>query len=74
MLPVYRLLVFLIVLFTMLLVGYRSYIILDNKIRESNTGWKILAYAILLLLVNAFLFVGGLFLLIYSYAFLSGAG
>ena len=51
----------------MLIAGYSSFRHLDKKIKESETGWEILGYSFLLLLVNAVLFFGGLFVLIKSY-------
>ena len=57
----------------MLMGGYSSFGYLNKKTKESETGWEIFGYSLLLLLVNAFLFFGGLFILIKSYAFLVDA-
>jgi hypothetical protein len=73
MTAVYKLLLFLIIFALMLMAGYSSFRFLDKKIKESETGWEILGYSLLLLLVNAVLFFGGLFILIKSYAFLVDA-
>ena len=73
MAPVYKLLLFLIIFAFMLIAGYSSFRHLDKKIKESETGWEILGYSFLLLLVNAVLFFGGLFVLIKSYGFLVDA-
>ena len=68
--PVYKLLLFLIIFGLMLVAGYLSFRHLDKKIKESETGWEIVGYSLLLLLVNAVLFFGGLFVLIKCYAIL----
>jgi len=73
MVPIYKLLLFLIIFALMLMGGYSSFGYLNKKIKESETGWEIFGYSLLLLLVNAFLFFGGLFILIKSYAFLVDA-
>lgn len=73
MTPVYKLLLFLIIFALVLIAGYSSFRCLNRKINESETGWEILGYSLLLLLVNAVLFFGGLFVLIKSYGFLVDA-
>ncbi|MEP7375659.1 MAG: hypothetical protein ABI675_19840 [Chitinophagaceae bacterium] len=71
--PVYKLLLFIIIFGLMLMIGYSSFRYLNRKIKESETGWELAGYSLLLLLVNAGLFVGGLFVLIKSYGFLADA-
>lgn len=73
MIPVYKLLLFLIIFGLILTAGYSSFVYLNRKINESETGWQILGYSLLLLLVNSGLFVGGIFVLIKSYSFLMDA-
>lgn len=73
MTPVYKLLLFLIIFSLMLLWGYSAFGFLNKKINESETGWKILTYSLLLVLTCTVLFFGGLFVLIKSYAFLVDA-
>lgn len=72
--PVYKLILFFIVFGFMAFSGFRLFQYLNKKITESETGWEILAYSFLLILTNAMLFFGGLFMLIKSYAFLVDAG
>ncbi len=69
--PVYKLALFIIILGLLLVTGYSSFRYLNRKIKESETGWKLAGYSLLLVLVNACLLVGGLFLLIKSYEFLA---
>ncbi len=57
----------------MLMVGYSAFNYLNKKIKGSETGWEILGYSFLLILLNSILFFGGLFVLIKSYAFLVDA-
>ena len=73
MIPIYKLLLFLIIFGLILTAGYSSFVYLNRKINESETGWQILGYSLLLLLVNSVLFVGGIFVLIKSYSFLMDA-
>ena len=70
---VYKLLLFLIIFASMLIAGYSSFHHLNKKIKESETGWEIFGYSLLLILINTALFFGGLFVLIKSYAFLVDA-
>lgn len=70
MIPVYKLLLFLIIFSLVLLTGYSSFGFLNRKTKESETGWHILTYSLLLVLACTVLFFGGLFVLIKSYSFL----
>jgi hypothetical protein len=74
MAAIYKLLLFFIIFASILIAGYSSFHYLDKKIKESETGWGILGYSLLLVVVNATLFLVGLFVLIKSYAFLVGNG
>ncbi len=67
---VFKLILFLIIVGMMLISGYYSFIFLNRKINESNTGWEITGYSVLLFVINLLLFFGGLLLLIRIYAFL----
>ena len=51
--------------------GYKSYKILNRKIKESQTGWQLAAFSLLLFAMCAFLLVGGLYVFIELYAFLA---
>ena len=69
--PVYKLALFIIILGLLLVSGYSSFRYLNRKIKESETGWELAGYSLLLVLVNVGLLVGGLFLLIKSYGYLA---
>ena len=71
--PVYKQLLVIIIFGLMLMMGYSSFRYLNRKINESETGWELTGYSLLLLLVNAGLLFGGLFVLIKSYGFLADA-
>ena len=68
---VYKLFLFIIIFGLILMMGYSSFRYLNRKIKESETGWGLAGYSLLLLLVNAALFFAGLFVLIKSYSFLA---
>lgn len=67
----YKLILFLVFFWLIGLAGFKTYKLLNRKIREAETGWGILLYALLLVLVNMGLFFGGLWLLIKTYGLLS---
>ncbi len=67
----YKLILFLFFFWLIGLAGFKAYKLLNRKIREAETGWGILLYALLLVLVNMSLFFGGLWLLIKTYGLLS---
>lgn len=71
MTPVYKLLLFLIIFSLILMLGYSSFCFINRKINESETGWQILTWSLLLVLSCTVLLFGGLFALIHSYAFLA---
>ena len=71
--PVYKLFLFIIVFGLTLMIGYSSFRYLNRKIYESETGWGLAGYSLLLLLVNVALFFGGLCVLIKAYSFLADA-
>lgn len=72
--PVYKLLLFIVIFSLVLMIGYSSFRYMNRKIKESETGWELAGYSVLLLLISAGLLFGGLFLLIKSYGFLADAG
>jgi hypothetical protein len=51
--------------------GYQLYKVLNNKIKEAQTGWQLAGFSVLLFLVFALLLVGGLYIFIELYAFLA---
>lgn len=51
--------------------GYRLYKIINNKIREAQTGWALAGFSLLLFLTLALLLVGGLYIFVELYAFLA---
>lgn len=63
----YKLILFLVFFWLIGLTGFKAYKLLNHKIREAETGWGILLYALLLVLANMGLFFGGLWLLIKTY-------
>lgn len=71
MAPVYKLALFIIIFGLLLVTGYSSFLYLNRKIKESESGWEIAGYSFLLVLVNGSLLVGGMLLLIKSYGYLA---
>jgi hypothetical protein len=69
--PVYKLALFIIIFGLLLVTGYSSFRYLNRKIKQSEAWWELTGYSFLLVLVNAGLLVGGLFLLIKSYGYLA---
>lgn len=68
--PVFKFILFVIIFLSVAIAGFLSFRILNKRIKESKTGWQLSGYSLLLFLVNAILFVGGLIGLIKSYDFL----
>lgn len=66
----YKFMLFILVFGGLLIAGYYLFHYLNKRIKESETRWQLLGFMALLFLGNAALFVGGLYLLIYAYAFL----
>ena len=69
--PVLKLILFAIVFFTMVIGFFKSYKYYNEKIIGASSGWSLVGFALLLILTCALLFVGGLYLLITVFAFLS---
>lgn len=65
-----KLLVFFIFFAVTGMTMYQAYRFLNQKIHGSRTGWELLLYSLVLILLLALLFFAGLFLLIKCYAFL----
>jgi hypothetical protein len=53
------------------MVGYRLYKVLNNKIKEAQTGWSLAGFSLLLFIACALLLIGGLYIFIEVYAFLA---
>lgn len=73
MLPVFKLILFIAIFLFVAIAGFYSFRFFDKRIKESKAGWQLSGYSLLLFLVNAILFVGGLIVLIKSYDFLVNA-
>ena len=69
--PVLKFILFFIVFFSLAIGFYKLYRYYNEKIIGS-TGWGLLGFALLLILLSAILFVGGLYLLITVFVFLAG--
>jgi hypothetical protein len=72
--PVLKLILFAIVFFAMVIGFFKSYKYYNEKIIGAGSGWSLLGFALLLILTCALLFVGGLYLLITVFVFLSEQG
>jgi hypothetical protein len=68
--PVLKFLFFFFFLFMIAFVGYKTYQFFNTRIRNSVTGWQLLAYAFLLIVANLILFFGGLLLFLRAYSML----
>lgn len=68
---VYKFLLFLTIFLATAIGGYFVFRFLNEKIKGENSGWALLGYILLLIAVNAILLVGGLFILIKVYSFLT---
>ena len=51
--------------------GYQLYKILNKKIKESQTGWQLAGFSLLLFVTCLLLLIGGLYIFIELYAFLA---
>ncbi|WEK37640.1 MAG: hypothetical protein P0Y53_09005 [Candidatus Pseudobacter hemicellulosilyticus] len=65
----FRLLLFLIFAAGIGLAGFLLYRYFNQKIIGSVKGWQLVGYAILMILANAILLLGGIYLLYGVYAF-----
>ena len=63
-------LLFILIFSACTVAGYYIFTSLNRKIKGSDTGWKLFGYAVLLIAALCVLFMGGIFLLIYSYSWL----
>ena len=64
-------LLYLSVFIIISLAGFQLYKVLNNKIKEAQTGWGLAGYSMLLFVVFALLLTGGLYIFIELYAFLA---
>lgn len=68
----YKIILSGLVMLIVLVLGYKVFIFLNQKIKDSETGWQLAAYSLLLFIACAALFFGGYVLLAYAYFFLAG--
>jgi hypothetical protein len=66
-----KLLLFIAFLWLLSFTGFHVYKFSNKKITGSETAWGILFWALFLILCNAVLFFGGLWLLIKTYGLIS---
>lgn len=66
---VLKILLFVFIVFIGVFLGYRIYKMLNKRIRESESGWSLLANALLLFIACAALFAGIFLALAYSFLF-----
>ena len=64
-------LLYLTLFFVIGLGGYQLYKILNKKIKESQTGWQLAGFSLLMFVTFALLLVGGLYIFVELYAFLA---
>ena len=69
--PILKIALFFIFFFSIAIGGYKAYKYCNEKITGSSNGWKVLSFSLLLIVINLFLFFGGLYTLISVYTFLS---
>jgi hypothetical protein len=72
--PVLKLILFAIVFLALTIGFFKSYKYYNEKIIGASSGWALFGFALLLILICALLFVGGLYLLITVFVFLSEQG
>ena len=73
MVPIYKLLLFFIIFGFIVIAGFLGFQYVNGKIMDSKTGWGLLGYTTLLILINVGLFFAGLWILIKAYDLLSTA-
>lgn len=71
--PVLKLILFSIIFFSMVIGFYKTYKYYNEKITGAS-GWGVFGFALLLILLSAVLFVGGLYLLITVFVYLAEQG
>jgi len=69
-----KLIIFLIVLSSMAILGYWCYRKVNQRIIASETVVSLIFYSLILVIANVILLVGGIFILIKTYDFLSFSG
>ena len=70
----FKLVIFLIVLASMAILGYWCYKKLNQKIIASETTGSLIFYSLILIVTNFILLLGGIFLLVKAFDFLSSSG
>jgi hypothetical protein len=50
---------------------YKAYKFCNDRITGSSSGWELLGFSLLLIIINAILFVGGLYALVEAFRFLT---
>ena len=68
---VLKVVLYIAIFFLLGLIGYKLYTVLNNKIKGATTGLQSICFSLLLFFCYALLLVGGLYLFIELYAFLS---
>jgi hypothetical protein len=64
--------VFLSFFVYLILIGfYRTYKFCNDKITGSTSGWELLGFSLLLIIINIVLLVGGLYALVEAFRFLT---
>ncbi|MFT3901842.1 MAG: hypothetical protein QM727_01620 [Niabella sp.] len=56
----------------MIIAGLYAYRYYNNKIMSNHSGWKLLLYAVLMIVVYGLIFFGGLLAMAYIYFGLAG--
>jgi heme/copper-type cytochrome/quinol oxidase subunit 2 len=71
MLPILKLLLFVLLAFAVLLAGFKAYVYFNAKINGSRTLLALVFYALSLIAINIGLIIGGMLALVYVYEWLS---
>jgi len=67
---IYKIILSVLVCGLALFAGYKLFRILNEKIRDSETGWQLLGYSVLLFVTCAALFFGSFLVIALVYSFL----
>ena len=70
----FKLMVFLIVLASIMLISYWGYKKLNQRIVASESAASLIFYSLLLIAGNLLLLFGGIYILVKAYDFLSSSG
>lgn len=66
-----KLILFFIFFFAIIIGFYKTYKYYNEKIEGSSSGWELLGFSFLLIVINVVLFFAGLYLLIMAFTFLA---